>query len=108
MKLGSITFEKAIKTMHQAHCVMCDQIGEFVSFSLTDDAILQIHPHSGSDDNYEILKSQNENVDVCVATNSNYSFQYMRMYTEDGDEMDFVVYQPAPIITLSSLLHPTA
>jgi len=26
------------------------------------------------------------------------------MYTEDGDEMDFVLFEPAPIITMDELL----
>lgn len=105
MKVGTLTFEQAVKKLDDAHSIMCDQIGEFVSISELD-GNLQIFPHSGIDDSYEFVKSQNETVEVCAASNNGYSFQYMRFYTEDGDEMDFVLFEPAPIITMDSLLHP--
>jgi hypothetical protein len=105
MKVGTLTFEQAIDKLYAANSILCDQLGEFISVCQTDDA-LEIYPQSGSDDKYEFLKSQNETVQVNSALNSKSSFQYMRMYTEDGDEMDFVLFEPSPIITMDELLHP--
>jgi hypothetical protein len=85
---------------------MCDQLGEFVSVCLDDD-ILNVYPQAG-DDLYAFCKSQNETVQVCSTISSSSTFQYMRMYTEDGDEMDFVLFEPAPIITMQELLHPVS
>jgi hypothetical protein len=105
MKVGTLTFQEAVDKMYIASSIMADQLGEFVSFTQIDD-LIQIYPQSGSDDKYEFLKSQNETVEVHSTLSSKSSFQYMRMYTEDGDEMDFVLFEPSPIITLDSLLHP--
>jgi len=106
MKLGSLTFEEAVKKLHDTHAIMCDQLGEFVSIR-QDGEVLDVYPQAG-DDLYQFIKTQNESVDVCVAKNGIYHYQYMRMFTEDGDEMDFILYQPAPIITMDSLLHPVS
>jgi hypothetical protein len=105
MKVGTLTFQEAVEKMYSAHSIMADQLGEFVSIMQIDD-LIQIFPHSGVEDKYEFLKSQNETVQVHSALSPSSTFQYMRFYTEDGDEMDFVLFEPSPIITLDSLLHP--
>lgn len=110
MKVGTLTYDQAIVKLYTTHSILCDQIGEFVSISKqTDEAFndeeLLVYPIS-SDDMYVFTKSQNETVGVYVATNSNSSIQYMRFFTEDGDEMDFVLFEPAPIIAVDSQLHP--
>lgn len=107
MKVGTLTFEQAIEKLYSTHAIMADQLGEFVSVCQEDD-VLKVYPQSGTDDRYEFVKSQNETVQVCSTISSSSTFQYMRMYTEDGDEMDFVLYEPAPIITMDSLLHPVS
>lgn len=105
MKIGTLTFEQAVKKLYQASAIMADQLGELVSIN-RDKEILNVYPQSGEDEYYQFCESHNETVDVFVATNGNFRFQYMRLFTEDGDEMDFIVYEPAPIITLDSVLHP--
>lgn len=106
MKVGTLTFEQAVGKLYSTHAIMCDQLGEFVSVCLDDD-ILNVYPQAG-DDLYAFCKSQNETVQVCSTISSSSTFQYMRMYTEDGDEMDFVLFEPAPIITMQELLHPVS
>lgn len=107
MKVGTLTFEQATDKLYKSHSIMSDQLGEFVSIMLIDDSLV-VHPIMVTDDRYEFLKSQNETVQVYSTISSSSTFQYMRMYTEDGDEMDFVLFEPAPIITLDSLLHPVS
>jgi hypothetical protein len=107
MKVGTLTFEQAVKKLYATHSVMADQLGEFVSMDIIDYNLLEVYTSAG-DDLYSFTKSKNETVEVCVATNSNSSFQYMRMYTDDGNEMDFVLFEPAPIITMQELLHPVS
>jgi hypothetical protein len=106
MKVGTLTFETAIEKLYKTHAIMCDQLGEFVSVQQTDDT-LQVYTQTG-DDMYEFLKSQNETVQVCSTISSSSTYQYMRMHTEDGDEMDFFLFEPAPIITMDELLHPVS
>ena len=104
MIIGTLTFNQAIDKLYNAHSIHADQLGEFVDIHLKDEC-LEILPCS-NDDKYEFFKSQNETVSICSSIGSNSTFQYMRMYTEDGDEMDFVLFEPAPIIT--ELLHPVS
>jgi len=104
MKIGTLTFEQATNKLYHAHSIHADQLGEFVDIHLHDDA-LDILPCS-NDDKYEFFKSQNETVSIFSSIGSSSTFQYMRMYTEDGDEMDFVLFEPAPIITMQDILHP--
>lgn len=102
--VGTLTFEQAIKKLYSTHSILCDQLGEFVAIQKTDDS-LQVYTLAG-DDMYEFSKLQNETVSVYTAINSNSTFQYMRMYTEDDDGMDFILFEPTPIITIQELLHP--
>jgi hypothetical protein len=106
MKVGTLTFEQAIEKLYSTHAIMCDQLGELVSVCQEDD-ILEVYPQSATGcSRFEFVKSQNETVQVYSTIGANISYQYMKMYTEDGDEMDFVLFQPTPIITLDSLAHP--
>jgi hypothetical protein len=105
MKLGLITFEQAVAKLYAAHSIMADDLGEFVGISKLDD-VLKVYTQG--DERYEFLKSKNESVEVFVAVNSRQNYQYIRMYTEDGDKMDFITFEPSPIITMSELIHPTA
>jgi hypothetical protein len=105
MKVGALTFQEAVDKMYIASSIMADQLGEFVSFTQIDD-LIQIYPQSESDEKYEFLKSQNETIQVYSALSPSSTFQYMRFYSEDGDEMDFILFEPTPIITLDEVLHP--
>jgi hypothetical protein len=96
MKIGTLTFEQAIDKLYNAHSIHADQLGEFVNIHLKDECLEILS--CTSEVKYEFVKSQNETVSIFSSIGSSSTFQYMRMYTEDGDEMDFVLFEPATII----------
>lgn len=107
MKLGTLTNFNALKKMQFAFSVYCDQLGEYVSIC-DDVAEIKIFSLSSPDDVYVFVKRQNAIVDVFQGKNGKAFHQYIRMYTEDGDKMDFVLVEPAPAITVQELLHPVS